>query len=69
MELNNIISGWKNTVIKDSEVEKLSQQRSDICNRCEYKKALFGIEVCGVCHCPLLAKTRSVDSKCPKDRW
>lgn len=71
MEINlkDIINGWKNVIIKDEDIETLHQQRMEICNACPKKIEQLGMAVCGECGCPLMAKTRSLDSKCPLDKW
>ncbi len=64
-QLKNMLNGWKNVVITDSEVEALAQQRSEICLGCPHKKKI----TCGLCGCPLKAKLRAVDETCPDQRW
>lgn len=44
--------------------------RSALCAKCEFKKAsVFGVEVCGVCGCPLVGKTSLQHATCPKGKW
>ena len=69
MKLNEIFEGWKNTVIIDRKIEMLSMERMLTCNDCKFKTEMLGIDSCGICHCPLIAKTRSPASSCPKGFW
>lgn len=69
-KLTEIIEGWKNVVFTDAEIELLSDERMKICNGCPHKEInLLNIDICGLCHCPLIAKTRSPESKCPESKW
>lgn len=79
-----IAEGWKNVVFKSPLVEKLAQVRAKICSDCphavesswlqtvgEYIKEIKGLK-CGLCNCPLSAKTRSVKEGCaqqPNPKW
>lgn len=67
--MKKIIEGWKNVIFTDEEVEAIAKARLEVCNTCDYKKNLAGLEICNECHCPLIAKTRSLDSKCPIGKW
>ena len=69
MDIRQFIEGWKNVIITDKEAEKLSEERMTICNECEHKIEMMGMDVCGLCHCPLMASTRSPNKKCPADKW
>jgi hypothetical protein len=68
MKISRIINGWKNYIIKNNDVETKAQVRISICNGCDKKATQLGIEVCGECHCPLVAKVRSNDN-CPLNKW
>lgn len=72
-KFKEIFDGWKNVLFTDEEIEILSAERMAICNECPFKEEvdLMGLrnEICGECWCPLKAKTRSPESKCPKDKW
>jgi len=68
-KLKDIINGWKNVIITDANVEEIAEVRQLICNGCDKKTEMLGMEVCGLCHCPLLAKTRSTDNRCPLGKW
>jgi hypothetical protein len=67
-KLRTILNGWKNTLITDSKIEAVAQVRLSICNGCDKKTTQLGIDVCGECHCPLVAKVRSNDT-CPLNKW
>lgn len=64
-KLEEIVSGWTNVLFTDPEVEKEALRRAKICAPCEFNKN----NKCSACGCPLVAKTRSTNSKCPKDKW
>lgn len=53
----------------NDEVEQLSLIRLAICGDCPSKQVMLGMDVCGICHCPLLAKSRSPQSGCPLGKW
>ncbi len=67
--MKKIIEGWKNVIVEDAEIEALSNERMTICNDCEHKTFMVGVDICGKCLCPLIAKTRSPESSCPIDKW
>jgi hypothetical protein len=80
MSLSKIYEGWKNHLIPDKDMEELikevSQVRMDICNLCDLssinKENYFSIRPdvhCTDCGCTLIAKTKSMASSCPKDKW
>jgi len=69
MKPKDIINGWKNWLFTDDEVEKIAADRLAICNTCPEKDSMLNLEVCRLCHCPLVAKTRSIKSECPKGLW
>ncbi len=64
-KLKEIKEGWENYIFPNPEVEKIAEQRAVICASCPE----FSGGLCGVCSCLLAAKTRSLKSKCPKDKW
>lgn len=80
-----ILSGWVNVMrkflnIENTDIEKLSAQRMEICSTCPIRTGnicdpnKFGKHIktgnfeCG-CGCNLTAKTRSLKSKCPLGKW
>lgn len=71
-ERNKILQGIKNTVIKKNEVEHISKKRMNICDVCPSKSLDCGKLIkacCSECGCSLEFKTRSLESKCPLNKW
>jgi hypothetical protein len=80
-KLQEMYEGWKNFLIPDEEmkpvIEKISKARLNICNTCEYdslnvlnkEQSLRFDRHCTHCGCTLAAKTRSLISSCPIDKW
>lgn len=84
-KLINILSGWKNYVFENEEVEKMAKHRAIYCATCD--NAVYGLVaslvgdeikeikgmVCNGCEtnikCPLSAKLRSPNENCPKGLW
>ena len=64
-KLKNIISGWKNTIIRNPLVEQICENRATICSKCKYNVR----NICKKCGCPLIAKTRSKLPSCPLKKW
>lgn len=64
-KFNEIVSGWKNVVFKTPEIEEMAHKRALICAACPHNVD----RVCQECGCPLVAKTRSPESKCPMKKW
>lgn len=82
--LRAIVSGWKNVIFKNKDIEELANVRAKICAGCphanpEYPFKKFvpqekRIEIikglgCDICGCVLSAKTRQVLTSCPKGKW
>lgn len=73
-KVNNVVNGYVNLIVKDSDVEALAKQRMAICNTCTYRVPLVkvaGVQYynCSKCHCPLDAATRSTGYSCPMGKW
>jgi ribosomal protein L37E len=76
-----IFNGWYNLLTKDKVAEKVAEERAQICARCPFavektllifvKDDLEEIEgmACERCGCPLSAKLRSINEKCPENLW
>jgi len=64
-KISEIFNGWKNVVFPNEEVERTAKVRAAICSQCEYNVK----SRCKKCGCPLIAKTRSMDSDCPLKKW
>ena len=67
VNLNEIIIGWKNYVVKDPEIEKQAESRMLICTGCD--KLNKKNNRCIVCGCFMVAKTRNPKSTCPLNKW
>ena len=64
-KVSEIFNGWKNVVFPNEHVEKIAKARASICGDCEYNVR----SRCTKCGCPLIAKTRSMQSHCPLKKW
>tara|TARA_R110002051_G_scaffold233122_1_gene294692 strand:+ start:500 stop:757 length:258 start_codon:yes stop_codon:yes gene_type:complete len=68
---SQIVNGYSNLVksklgLSSEQDEKIFEARRSICNACPEKTIL---DRCGACGCPLAAKTRSMETECPKKHW
>jgi hypothetical protein len=82
-KIKEIIEGWKNFAFPTPRIEAMAMERAGVCSICEHAKKMKhtrflkeslqfeNIEMlkCDQCGCPLSAKTRSVTSQCPKNKW
>lgn len=80
MNLETILTGWKNYLSKSEVTEAVAKQRAALCTACPntrqgrllafIKDSLEEIEgaYCNQCGCPLSAKVRSNDI-CPINKW
>lgn len=69
---------WNSMFVKQS-VEKISQERTQICEGCshnsDHQKKYNNYKTfrpdfhCTVCGCDLHMKTRSMSSECPMNKW
>lgn len=64
-KFDEIKEGWKNYMFPNEKVEQIAKKRASICSDCDQN----GFGVCKACGCPLAAKTRSPESKCPLNKW
>ena len=86
MKINvlHILEGIKNSIFVKEEVEKISEERNQICAVCpknsanskesffdpgKYYSAKRPDKHCSMCACNLYAKTRSLHTNCPIDKW
>ena len=83
--IRQIYNGWKNLTLHElgfdnPEVERIAKARAIICAECEHfgneKKdcsvianKILNPPCCKICGCMITAKTRSKDTKCPKNFW
>lgn len=67
-----ILQGIKNSLIKNSFIESISEDRYKICKACDHYStncvALVS-SCCSLCGCSLKFKTRSLSSNCPINKW
>lgn len=80
-KISNILNGWQNFIDKSEVSEKLAKDRAEYCSVCpKAKKGMLTAFIndslteikgmyCDVCMCPLSAKIRSIDEKCPLELW
>jgi hypothetical protein len=76
-KLRNIYTGWKNYLTDNELANELAQERAPFCSECThavFKQHLLAMTdevkiiegfVCELCHCPLSAKLRVPEEKCP----
>ena len=64
--LQEIIDGWSNLVIRDTSVEPIAKSRLEMCINCPNFTIMHTCKLCG---CYLPAKTRSLSSQCPINKW
>ncbi|GAB4126214.1 MAG: hypothetical protein Fur0027_07130 [Raineya sp.] len=64
-KLKAIVTGVKNTLLKNEEVEELAQKRLAICKTCEFYNGV----ICKWCGCYTEFKIRQNIEKCPKGKW
>lgn len=67
-EFEDIVSGWKNLIVKNSGTEEVAKERLKICLQCKphYKAA---IKTCNVCNCFIPAAVRAANKKCLINKW
>lgn len=70
-KFDEIVDGYKNLVksklgVSSEKDEEVFKARRNICNACTEMTAL---DRCGICGCPLAAKTRSLKTNCPDNKW
>lgn len=76
MEISNIIEGWRNHLFPPEKLKdfigETSVSRLEICIGCEHNSTPNKIKMfskCRKCGCPLIQKSKSLQSKCPIDKW
>lgn len=47
----------------------ISEERKNVCNGCENKITVVGVDRCSACGCILDLKTRLFDQECPIGKW
>lgn len=81
-KFKEIANGWRNHLIPPEElkevIKEVSEARLKICAECPHnsKTAIEnGYDTirtdyhCTKCYCPLIAKTKSLESQCPIGKW
>lgn len=67
-----ILDGWKNLILKNPQVEAHAIKRLTICLKCKHNSTKPDIDItstCKICHCVLEAKSRNLESQCPRKKW
>ena len=59
-----IIRAWGNVMVRNPRIDEEAERRLRICNTCVDRDK----SKCGICGCPLIAKSRST-SNCPEKKW
>lgn len=81
--LLQIARSWYNFYVATPETKHIMSKRLEVCDKCEHKvqvseagKILIqavneeaSVYQCGVCHCPLAAKTAHPMNECPLGKW
>lgn len=65
LDIKAIIEGHWHRLFSTEQIEAVAADRIAVCQDCEF----YGGAKCIKCGCPLSAKTRSMRSKCPIDKW
>jgi len=80
-KLQEMYDGWKNLLVPNHEmqpvIERIAASRMNICNTCEFDSDKVSNTMtkirfdrhCTKCGCTLAAKTRSLTSSCPLEKW
>lgn len=76
-KLGEITEGWKNNLTPESMLDphilEVAKTRMAICQECEFistkHKTIRPDVHCTDCGCPLSAKTKSMQSACPREKW
>ncbi len=75
-KVNLIYSGWKNHLFPSEKlkdvIKEVSDERLSICLLCEFNSTPNKIKMfskCKKCGCPLLQKSKSLQSECPIGKW
>lgn len=72
-KLTEIFQAWVAAANPTPEQKMLAEQRTMVCNSCEYRgfNKTFNVDICGVCDCILSKKVFTpVGAKgCPKKKW
>ena len=84
INVKHIIEGITNSIFVNEEVEKIAEERYEVCKACpaistnqdkpnakpgKYYKKIRPDEHCTHCACNIHAKVRSLHTACPIDKW
>lgn len=67
-----ILEGIKNSLVKNSFVDSIAEDRLKICKACSnYSTNCVALvsTCCKICGCSLSFKTKSLSSSCPINKW
>lgn len=69
-KIEEIFKSWNIAINPNEEQSNLAIKRLEICNDCEFKDVILGINKCSVCGCALKGKVFSPQrGACPKGKW
>lgn len=75
-KVSEILEGWRNHIIPPDHlkdlIQEVSKTRLDICTPCEFNSTKNRIKLfsrCTQCGCPLIQKSKSLQSSCPINKW
>jgi hypothetical protein len=71
MDLLQIARSWYEYAKGSDYTKQLMDRRLRICSECPNRKEVASVEICGICKCPLAAKTAHPGNFCPDTppRW
>lgn len=74
--ISEILEGWRNHIAPPEKLKELititSEERLSICIGCEFNNTPNKIKLfsrCKSCGCPLIQKSKSLQSECPMAKW
>ena len=67
--IKEILEGWGSLMLKPYDNAEVVEPRLNACNRCEIRTGSLCDKRKGGCGCVIPAKVRSMDSKCPINKW
>lgn len=75
-KISEIIEGHRNHLFPPAKlkefISEVSEERLSICKPCEFNSTKNKVKFfsrCRECGCPLIQKSKSLQSKCPIDKW
>jgi prolyl 4-hydroxylase len=69
-KIEEIFKSWNIALNPNEEQSSLAAKRLEICESCEFKDTILGINKCSVCGCALKGKVFSPQrGACPKGKW